>query len=121
MSSPKFTSCKLDRCSIVYIYSIGLFTIHTILSHLYRHHSSLVNVVSILAPSCTILDDDTELYHRMCTTTLVACNKEDVFGSRNVFNDPIQVKAISHLIREVAEVGLEVYIHKWNCSMIQFK
>ena len=32
-----------------------------------------------------------------------------------LFNDPIQVEAISHLIREVAEVGLEVHIHKWNC------
>ena len=80
--------------------------IHTILSHLYCHHSSLVNVVGILAPSCTILnDDDTELYRRMYTTTLVASNKEDAFGSENVFNDPNQVMSISHIISEVAEVG----------------
>ena len=85
-------------------FPIGPFTIHTILSHLYCHHSSLVNVVGILAPSCTILnDDDTELYRRMCTTTLVASNKEDAFGSEN---DSVQVMPIGHIISEVAEVSL---------------
>ena len=63
-------------------------------------------MVGILSPSCTILnDDDTEPYHRMCTTTLVASNKEDAFGTENVFNDANQVMSISHLISEVAEVG----------------
>ena len=78
---------------------IAPFIVHTILSHLYRYHSSLVNVVGNLAPSCTILnDDDTELYRRVCTTTLVACNKEDMF------DDQIQVTSISRVISEVAEV-----------------
>ena len=82
-------------------FPLGPFTIHTILSHLYGYHSSLVKVVGILAPSRIILnDDDTELYRRMCTTTLVASNKEDMF------DDPIQVTSITHVIGEVAKVAL---------------
>lgn len=92
--------------------SIGPFTIHTILSHLYCHYSSLVKAVGILSPSCTILnDDDTELYRRMCTTTLVASNKEDMF---DLENDSVQVMSISHVISEVAEVSLK---HFHVCSL----
>ena len=82
-------------------------TIHTILSHIYRHHSSLVKVVGNLAPSCTILnDDDTELYRRVCTTTLIASNKEGAFASENVSNDQVQVMSIGHVISNVGEVSL---------------
>jgi len=89
------------------IYGIPLGTIHTILSHVYCHHSSLVKVVGYLAPSCTILnDDDTESYCRMCTTTLIASNKESAFASENVSNDQVQVMSIGHVISNAAEVSL---------------
>ena len=99
---------QLDDHVIVFMFhGIPLGTIHTILSHVYRHHSSLVKVVGNLTPSCIILnDDDTESYCRMCTTTLIASNKEGAFTSENVSNDQVQVMSIGHVISNVAKVSL---------------
>ena len=86
--------------------AVGPFTICTILSHLYCCYSSLLKAVEKLGSPCNVLkDDDTESYRRMCTTTLVACRRQDIFDSKNdTFGDPIQVLSVNDIIGKVTEV-----------------
>ena len=79
------------------------------LSHLYCCYSSLLKAVEKLGSPCNVLkDDDTESYRRMCTTTLVACRRQDIFDSKNdTFGDPIQVLSVNDIIGKVTEVVYE--------------
>lgn len=75
---------------------------------MYGYYSSLLKAVDKIASSYDLLkDDDTESYRRMCTTTLVASKRQDMFDSKNdTFgdHDPIQALSMSDIIGKVTEV-----------------